>query len=364
CLNGTRESVLSEIYTWSEAVDESNIFWLSASPGAGKTAIASTVTRRMNTIRYFFRHTDPATQNPSMFWYTVAWNIANQFPAMQALVIEAMKTAPEALDIQSQFTTLIKSPLESYHSEMTSGGCLQHAVIILVVDALDEANREDSKQWNELLQTFAEWKQLPSTCRLFITSRPYDDIRGTLTPISIHHILPTTSSEANADIQKYLVYRFQHVSKKLHQRPSNRGQSWPTPHILSQLVQQAGGLFMWAKAVMDYIDAGLGGDPMKRLEDVQKTSQLARMQGLDGLYQTILHSIYQNLNAEEVVTLQKVLWTIIMAKEPMDTFVLEELLNMSKGALWWIERTLMPVLAQLSNNYLLQSCHQSFTDFM
>ncbi|KIJ26014.1 hypothetical protein M422DRAFT_192783, partial [Sphaerobolus stellatus SS14] len=192
----------------------------------------------------------------------------------------------------------------------------------------------------------------------------YDDIRGTLTPISIHHILPTTSSEANEDIEKYLVYRFQPVSKKLHQRPSNSGQSWPTPHILSQLVQQAGGLFMWAKAVMDYIDAGLGGDPMKRLEDVQKTSQLARMQGLDGLYQTILHSIYQNLNEEEVVIIKKVLWTIIMAKEPMDTFVLEELLNVSKGALWWIERTLMPVLAQPSNNYLLQSCHQSFTDFM
>ncbi|KIJ43475.1 hypothetical protein M422DRAFT_253365 [Sphaerobolus stellatus SS14] len=364
CLNGTRESVLSEIYTWSEALDESNIFWLSASPGAGKTAIASTVIRRMNTIRYFFRHTDPATQNPSMFWYTVAWNIANQFPAMQALIVEAMKTAPEALDIRSQFTTLIKLPLESYHGKMTSGGCLQHAVIILVVDALDEANRSDSKQWNELLQTFAEWKQLPSTCRLFMTSRPYGDIRGILTPISIHHILPTTSSEANEDIEKYLVYRFQHVSKKFHLRPSNSAQRWPTPHILSQLVQKAGGLFMWAKAVMDYIDAGLGGDPMKRLEDVQKTSQLARMQGLDGLYQTILQSIYQNLNAEEVVTLQKVLWTIIMAKEPMDTFVLEELLNVSKGALWWIERTLMPVLAQPSNNYLLQSCHQSFTDFM
>ncbi|KIJ51910.1 hypothetical protein M422DRAFT_244288 [Sphaerobolus stellatus SS14] len=343
CLNGTRQSVLSEIYTWSEAIDESNIFWLSASPGAGKTAIASTVTRKMNTIQYFFRHTDPSTQNPSMFWYPVAWNIANQFPAMQALIIEAMKTAPKALDIQSQFTILIKSTLESYHGEMTSGGCLQHAIIILVVDALDEAN---------------------CTCCLFITSRPYDDIRGTLSPISIHHILPTTSSEANEDIQKYLVYRFQHVSKKLHQRPSNSGQRWPTPHILSQLVQQAAGLFMWAKAVMDYIDAGLGGDPMKRLEDVQKTSQLTRMQGLDGLYQTILHSIYQNLNAEEVVILQKVLWTIIMAKEPMDTFVLEELLNVSKGGLWWIERTLMPVLAQPSNSYLLQSCHQSFTDFM
>ena len=40
---GTREDVLSLIKTWVHDLDEPNIFWLSGSPGSGKTTIASTV---------------------------------------------------------------------------------------------------------------------------------------------------------------------------------------------------------------------------------------------------------------------------------------------------------------------------------
>ena len=40
---GTREDVLTLIKTWLDDLSAPNIFWLSGSPGSGKTKIASTV---------------------------------------------------------------------------------------------------------------------------------------------------------------------------------------------------------------------------------------------------------------------------------------------------------------------------------
>ncbi|KIJ27454.1 hypothetical protein M422DRAFT_271364 [Sphaerobolus stellatus SS14] len=72
CLEGTREIFLSRIFTWVNDPTVTNILWLSASPGAGKTAVASTVVRKTGASRYFFRHTDSVSQNLLWFWRTVA----------------------------------------------------------------------------------------------------------------------------------------------------------------------------------------------------------------------------------------------------------------------------------------------------
>ena len=43
CMPGTREDVLTLIKSWLDDLNGPNIFWLSGSPGSGKTTIASTV---------------------------------------------------------------------------------------------------------------------------------------------------------------------------------------------------------------------------------------------------------------------------------------------------------------------------------
>ena len=54
---GTREDVLTLIKTWVDDLNEPNIFWLSGSPGSGKTTIASTVAADFDCFsgQFFFR---------------------------------------------------------------------------------------------------------------------------------------------------------------------------------------------------------------------------------------------------------------------------------------------------------------------
>ncbi|KIJ22405.1 hypothetical protein M422DRAFT_83772, partial [Sphaerobolus stellatus SS14] len=132
--------------------------------------------------------------------------------------------------------------------------------------------------------------------------------------------------------------------------------------IIPQLVNNAAGLFMWAKVALDYIEGG--GDLLKRLQDIQYSTSIGHTQPLDDLYMRILQGIYRNLDKDEQDLLQNVLWTIIMAKQPMDQLSIEELINAPICSLWWVKQALRPVLAEQNNDHLLQSCHKSFTDFM
>ncbi|KIJ22911.1 hypothetical protein M422DRAFT_196540, partial [Sphaerobolus stellatus SS14] len=319
----------------------------------------------------FFRHTDAASRNPFRFWQTVAGDLVNQYTALRADLSNAVKKLQkqqrrvEDLDIQSQFQELIKSPLEAYYSRISQSDINKEQVILLVVDALDEADRRDIGQWNGLLGTLAEAENMPPIFRLIITSRSYDDIRGHLELKCLQETLTTgeyVTEESQADIKRYLEYRFALISKRIQQQQSNISPTWPGKDIISQLSNQAAGLFIWAKVALDHIEAG--GNPVKCLQSVQDSSSIGHLQGLDGLYMIILQSIYQNLDAEERDILQRVLWTIIMTKQPMDILSIEQLINAPTCSLWWVEQTLRPVLAEKRHDQLLRSCHKSFTDFM
>ncbi|KIJ39268.1 hypothetical protein M422DRAFT_257873 [Sphaerobolus stellatus SS14] len=370
CLEGTRESLISKILGWVNNPAAPNIFWLSASPGAGKTAIASTIVRKTGACRYFFRHTDSVSQNPLQFWHTVAGELVNQYAVLRADISNAVKEIQkqeqrvEDLDLHSQFQQLIKSPLKTYYDRLSHTQASKQQVLLLVVDVLDEANREDKRLWAALLRTLAEWSQLPGIFRLIVTSRPYDDIKHHLAPKCQKEILATgkvVSSETRADIERYLRSRFDAITSQIQEQQPNIPSSWPGKDIISQMANQAAGLFMWVKAALDHIEGG--GNPMQRLQEIQNSSGVRHLKGLDGLYITILQTIYGNLEEEEKDILQKVLWTIIIAKQPIDLLSLEEIIHAPACSLWWVEQALRPILVE-KNNHLLQSCHKSFTDFM
>ncbi|KIJ26241.1 hypothetical protein M422DRAFT_272726 [Sphaerobolus stellatus SS14] len=275
--------------------------------------------------------------------------------------IQKQQQSVQDLDLLSQFKKLIKSPLEAYYRQISQFDGSKPQIILLIIDALDEANRQDTRQWNELLETLAEWRQLPGIFRLIITSRPNDDIRGYLTSKCVEETLATGSSvseESQADIDKYLRHRFLSIRKKIQQISP----SWSDKDIIPQLVNNVAGLFMWAKVALDYIE--VGGNPLKRLQDIQYSTSIGHTQPLDDLYMRILQGIYRNLDKDEQDLLQKVLWTIIMAKQPIDRLSIEELINVPIHSLLWVEQELRPVLAEQNNGHLLQSCHKPFTDFM
>jgi len=54
------------------------------------------------------------------------------------------------------------------------------------------------------------------------------------------------------DIAKYLTTRFREIADSY---PS-LGPDWPGPEVIRQLSDRAGGLFIWAKVVVEFIDRG------------------------------------------------------------------------------------------------------------
>src|SRR5882724_1733642 len=79
CLRGTRMDVLQKIHHWVADNQAPNILWLKGNPGAGKTAVASSLVSELGTnlgSRFYFKRDDAAVNNPIVLWRTVAYDLA------------------------------------------------------------------------------------------------------------------------------------------------------------------------------------------------------------------------------------------------------------------------------------------------
>ena len=73
CMEGTRKGVFEEIDVWLNDFDAPNVLWISGSPGAGKSAVASSLvtelTKRRRLASHFFCKRDHASLgDPAVLW--------------------------------------------------------------------------------------------------------------------------------------------------------------------------------------------------------------------------------------------------------------------------------------------------------
>ena len=119
CLTGTRKEKLAMIDDWASDINAPNILWLSGSPGAGKSAIASTVAstlreRKRLGSRFFFKSGDETLGNPASLWRTVAFDLARFDSAIKKFIIAALKEDKVDLEggsVELHFKYLINQPL-------------------------------------------------------------------------------------------------------------------------------------------------------------------------------------------------------------------------------------------------------------
>ena len=346
---GTREDVLTLIKTWLYDPNEPNIFWLSGSPGSGKTAIASTVVAEFDCFsgKFFFCRDEAELQDPDNLWRRIALDLAlgsDDLKQSIALALKTQKANIRGLDISMQFEHLISKPLQQVFG--TSG-----KTCLVVVDALDECN-----SYETLLPSLVSWSHLPKSFKLLITSRQYHIIQNRLKSACVHHNLNTgdgISTQTSDDIEKYFIARFSEVTRL--------PPGWPDPAKVSFLVKKAAGLFIWAKSVMDFI-LHHGGDPEGRLDTISADS----WEGIDivySLYRQVISIALKGLRKQEAKALKLVLGSIIIAKNPLCFNDLTELLEVKYAFLNSIIGQLSPILS-ISNTKYLHVCHQSVTDFL
>lgn len=135
----------------------------------------------------------------------------------------------------------------------------------------------------------AESHRLPSSLRMFITSRPEFDIRCALKDQS-HVIaleLDVTSKLNSKDILHYLGHRMSSI--RTMKPYLGMGADWPGEDHIWKLAERASGLFIWASTASEFID---GHDPRKRMEILLKDGKFSGAESaLDALYKTALESV-------------------------------------------------------------------------
>ena len=346
---GTQEDVLTLIKTWLDDLSEPNIFWLSGSPGSGKTTIASTVVADFDcfSAQFFFHRDEAELHDPDNLWRCLALDLAlasNDLRKLIAQALETQKANIRGLDISMQFEHLIAKPLQqSFETSVKP--------LLVVIDALDECDL-----YEKLLPSLVSWSHLSKSLKLLITSRHYHKIQSRLRSVSVHHNLNTgemVSAQTSHDLEKYFVARFSEVTGL----PSE----WPGLAKISFLVRKAAGLFIWAKSAMDFILHD-GGDPEERL-DIISTDSGEGIDAVDSLYHQVISIALQGLRQPEKTSLKLVLGSIIIAKNPLRIKDLTELLGVKDRFLNSIIGQLSPILS-ISNTSYLHICHQSVADFL
>jgi hypothetical protein len=358
-LEGTRTDILQEIYAWARDSSQSNILWLSGSPGAGKSAIATTVVshllKQQSTVAFHFERGHAVLGDPAALWCTVAFGLASHDPALQKDIVDVLMDPTVDLDtgIKDHFKHLIEGPLTR-----NCAALLAKLPVVVVVDALDECNSSKSTYSPRgiLLQTVRKWTQLPKQFKLLVTARPESDISRCLYDVSKHIVLYTgnkVTPQTSHDIQYFFEHHFSRIAELYHPKLS----TWPEAVTVEHLTQQAAGLFIWAETVIRFMEQGPPTVQLSLILD----GKLA-MGDIDGLYLTILQNSFSD---STLGSFNVVAGCIVLAQLPLTYHALEKLLDGVETdiSISFVLDKLKPVIVNDNENGL-QIAHQSFADFL
>lgn len=193
CHPETRTELLNEIEYWADHATTKTIFWLKGMAGTGKSTIAYTVAERLNQRKsvdcatlgasFFFKRGERDRASAVLFFPTIAHQLGQKIPELAVHINQAVETDPDICDkvLSEQFKTLLEGPLSNV------GDCSAPPTYVVVVDALDECQKEDDIR--TLLHLCSLLTRTSSSrIRWFVTSRPELPVE-----LGFSRLLPNTS---------------------------------------------------------------------------------------------------------------------------------------------------------------------------
>jgi hypothetical protein len=339
CMKGTRQPILEEIEKWRLDPQSPRVLWLADVAGAGKSTVAKEMAERWMSNgnlagRFFFSRDAEETRTPKLFFTTVAQQgLAHLGANVRTAVAVGIRKLinPVAATLESQCMTIFVTPLRETQIS-----------VVLVLDALDECEPETCKQ---LLCTLLP--QLPNLphLRLFMTSRPETHIREVLADINYQNLSLRSDEVSNSkDVEFFMEKRLTKLSLSQVQ--------------VEQVIERAGGLFIWAKTVCDLLD-GLRGDRNSFIDRILSSN----LRQMDSIYLIALDQAIGTDNEEEnMVAYMDVLRIIVAAYEPVSPNTIDKLLNSSESMA--IVNDLRSVLECGGEDALVRFLHPTFREFL
>jgi hypothetical protein len=339
--------------------------WISGSPGAGKSAVASTLVsnftkqRRLGSF-FFFKRGDASLGDPTALWRTVAFDLAKFHPNVKDGLLEFLsRPGFRHTDVLLHFECMIEEILVKNETQLST------APPIVVIDALDECGSDDSQsgQRQILLETICRWSRLPRLFRLVVTSRDERLPSSLADPNVCHKIVLETGDSVNPETHKDIRTFFQ---QSLDQIRPNFGlaSTWPGDSVIEKLTQRAAGLFIWAKTAMAFMEEKRF-NPATKL-DLILTGQLGkRNDNIDALYRQILDFSFRDSDESMLQLFRAVVGVIIFAKAPVRRDDLKYLLGRENDDDEWQFSVILRNLSSiLEVDETLRLRHLSFAEFL
>ena len=271
CLPGARREVLEEIETWMEAGSAvKSILWLHGAAGAGKSAIAQTVAEACAgcdklAASFFFARTVPSRNALKHLFPTIAVQIALSAPGKRRKLDSILKDDPWITERAMGSVDVVASLFKQDSAVVPSSRFL------IIIDGLDECQGHDDQcrilaQISHMVNTH----HLP--LRFLILSRPEAHLCEAFEKPDLANIAKSLSLHGDIqdrDVSEYFQSEFSriHNSKRHRDVMEFVRQPWPSRLIITTLVNESGGCFIYASTVIKFIDKE-GFSPIQRLDQV------------------------------------------------------------------------------------------------
>jgi hypothetical protein len=317
CLEGTREQLISNIFTWFNNTDPSgeHVFWLNGLAGTGKSAVARTVADHAKeqgrlAATFFFSRNTVATRAPSAIIPTIVYQLALCLPSIRPLVCAALKSDPDVRSrgVAAQARTLL---------EPLSRTAISDGPFLVVLDALDECYMENGRQGGDAVPKLLDKFKSLGSIKFLITSRDEGPIRRIFdafkSKVALHDIEKTI---VQSDIQHYLEHSFAEVACDRKLAPP-----FPPAIDLGELVRRAGSLFVYAATVAKWI-SDPDDQPLVRLQQVLAKDEdevTYQHKFLDDMYSEILAQAAKTSRnpRKHEYALKNVISTVVLLQEPV-----------------------------------------------
>lgn len=376
CFEGTRTAVIDMIFNWIYDPDpvSDQIFFLNGIAGVGKTTIARTVAVRarrdglLGGDFFFSRQGEADLRDASKVFPTLAYQLAHFDPAFGQSIVDALEKDPQAPfgGLKQQLDQLIINPLSKIQRD-------DKRTVVLVFDAFDECEPRGAKDILQLL--LAAIPALPFFLKVFLTGRPEQHILSVLAK-------PTKGLATSAlhDVEPLLVRNDirLYVYAKLAELPGELGldlaEGWAAEHEIELLIEKSGGLFIYTVTCLRFLSDLLVLNPRAQLDILMSIFQSNSpvpadtdpFRDLDFLYIQLLRTALSSTNTGYVLrTLQAVLGTIVVLRDPLPQRALEELASLQSGQATAPLRMLQSVILPAAPpDHCPRIYHPSFPDFV
>jgi hypothetical protein len=332
-MDGTRQNIFSRIDDWIDDFNAPNILWIKGHPGAGKSAIASSLVERLSQSRrlgaaFFFQRDNSTMATSNALWRMVSFELGRRYPGVRKSLVAKLRAdeiQPTTLNTDNLFRSCIFDPLVS--SEDIPIGRLP----VVVVDALDECGGiegQSSAQRRALMRTLDDWSKLPAKFKLVVTSRGERDIERALRNTNHISIAVNTGDivdiHSSNDIKTYFKEEFRRI---ISDYPDSLNDEWPGELMIDTLAKKAAGLFIWAKTLIRFIDMG---PPKTQLEMISNEKSLG---GMTDLYSMLLEVAFPTKTVKYIEVVRSILATVILARTPLSSLAIRKLLNIEHNVM-------------------------------